>query len=523
MDDIAFVLDEERRESRRKLMDALALEDEGAAIKGVLAVSAQIDDAFATWRAFESESREEKLAAHARLPFWKRPFDLDKDGQVSFQEKRFIVTITLLIITTIVCVVLVGFLTKHFVDSRINPLTSAEFKEEDTIKLPSMSFCVKGPSFGSLSSPSVLGRPLFDFDHYSLPPSTDMDDNDRERTTPTDSSFLAELPGSPEECASGTASLTTQDNNLDCVFCYQLKQMVSITRGATAEENVRSDLQLQFSSFQPFIECLTQPSSINAGSLSTLRGLLADAWTDLVAKGVLTGDPSPPVQLAENMSSLEVCNSYFWSDYFYPRRNGETRATFTRVGDSWTPSGMHYTSSDSLPDFALGVEIHILDFSSQNSTQQAHDHRSIPGFPVGNASPNLLTQILLNKRTISHRLREGTQRTRSEDLYRAKVDHYPRVFPENETFRNFFFLSIAIDNFIVESYSHQPTYTVPMFLEQLVRFCGGRRVMGICRRRPLVFGGRIRHGGCVSGERSEQLDGSVWTSLPTLVQLMLTC
>lgn len=475
MDDIAFVLDEERRESRRKLMDALALEDEGAAIKGVLAVSAQIDEAFATWRAFESESREEKLAAHARLPFWKRPFDLDKDGHVSFQEKRFIVTITLLILTTIACVVLVGLLTKHFVDSRINPLTSAEFQEADTINLPSMSFCIKGPAFASFPTAAFAGEPLFKIDNYSLPAPENVDDDDRNRTVPTDSSFLAELPGSRSECQSGTASLSSVQNNLDCIFCYQLVETVPIKRGNTAEENVRSDLQVQFSSFEPFVECLTHPNDLSNSSLLALRSRVTTAWGALVDKGILGGTPPPDSSLADTMTGNEVCNVYFWSGHFYPRRGGEERATLTRGPTAWTALGMHHNKTDTLADFSLGVEIHILDFSRSVSAQQAHDHRSIPGFPVGNAAPNVLTQVLLNKRTISHRLREGTQRTRSEDLYRAKVDYYPRVFPQEAAFQNFYFLSMAIDNFIVESYSNQPTYTIPMFLEQLVRLQWGVR------------------------------------------------
>lgn len=466
MDDIAFVLDEERRESRRKLMEALALEDEAAAIKGVLAVSAQIDEAFATWRAFESESREEKLAAHARLPFYKRPFDLDKDGTVSFQEKRFLVTITLLIMTTIACVVLVGLLTKHFVDSRINPLTTAEFNESEQITLPRMSFCIEGPAF--VSNPGRPGPPLFNVDFWKPPAEAGVADRDRP-PLPVESTVLAELPGSIAECSSASATLSSTVNPLDCVFCYELTRDVTIRKGDTAEENVRSDLQLQFKSYEPFVECLTR-NVLSTGTKLALAGLITTNWGDLITAQVLQGASPTVTTPVGSMDDEQRCNTVFFSDYFYPRRAGETPVSYLLTAAGlWTPTGQVYNNPNQLAAFSLGVEIHILDFSSRSNTQAAHDHRSIPGFPVGNARANLLTQVLLSKRTISHRIREGRQTTRSEDLYRAKVDYYPRVFQEAPAGINYFFLSIAIDSFIVESYSNQPTYTVPMFLEQLVR------------------------------------------------------
>jgi len=537
-DDIAFVLDEERRESRRKLMDALAMADEAAAIKGVLAVSAQIDEAFATWRAFESEAREEKLAAHARLPFWKRPFDLDKDGHVSFQEKRFIVTITLLILTTIACVVLVGLLTKHFVDSRINPLTTAEFNEVESLKLPPMSFCIEGPAFPSYPTARYPGVPLFSPVFWKPPAPVGTAEKDRPQLD-INETVLQELPGSRVACSSEEGSLSSADNALDCIFCYQLTRDVVIRHGATAEENVRSDLQLQFESFEPFVECLTRPTNLDDSALAALRAQIKESWAALVSGGILGGDATgADTAPADTMPGLVACNAYFFSDYFYPRRAGEVPVAYTMtaaVADPptdpvWTLSaGTPYTNELVLADFTLGVEVHILDFSALNSTQEAHDHRSIPGFPVGNARADSLTQVLLNKRTIAHKIREGRQKTRSEDLYRAKVDYYPRVFQEVREGFNQFFLSIAIgtlgggvgsvrrgrctvawpvvlvcrsrdpranpitvpvyrcfffalvclfsaslatDNFIVESYSNSPTYTVPMYLEQLLGYVG---------------------------------------------------
>jgi len=434
-------------------MDALAMADEAAAIKGVLAVSAQIDEAFATWRAFESEAREEKLAAHARLPFWKRPFDLDKDGHVSFQEKRFIVTITLLILTTIACVVLVGLLTRHFVDSRINPLTTAEFNEVESLKLPPMSFCIEGPAFPNYPANGYLGRPLFLPIFWKPPAPVGTAEKDRPRLDVNDT-VLEELPGSLPACSSDKGSLSSAGDALECIFCYQLTRDVVIRHGATAEENVRSDLQLQFESFEPFVDCLTRPRDLEASALTALQDEIRNNWGALVDKGALLGDvtPTDPTP-ADSMDGLVACNTYFFSNVFYPRRTGETPVTYAftaAVADpptdaSWDLSaGVEYTNKEELADFTLGVEVHILDFSSLNDAKEAHDHQSIPGFPVGNARADSLTQVLLNKRTIAHKIREGRQKTRSEDLYRAKVDYYPRVFQAVTEGYNQFFLSIAI-------------------------------------------------------------------------------
>ncbi|OSX74617.1 hypothetical protein BU14_0279s0003 [Porphyra umbilicalis] len=457
--DIAFVLDEERRDVRRALDAALSEADEDVALTGVAAAGKRMEEAFAIWEGFEAEERTAKASAHAALPWYARWADMDGDGEVSYREKRLWITLGLLGIITITCVVLVGLLTRDFVLDVRHPLTHARFEDVTVLEVPRLSFCVEGPAFSTAlrGDRTFPGPDLFNVTYVQLPPGEDAKQPGKQEFKPIEEGLMRELENGPPDCSDAQGLLSATVTGITCVYCYELiAEQLELHRGVSVAENARHNVQVHFQSYAPFAQCMVAPTNTNDESVEDLRKLIntTTALAGLIDSLALTAAPTAtsPITAAAvaAMSSEELCNTAFFSGYFYPTPAGEATPRYVWDGSAWTFDTSRIRFSSAITEHDPGVDVHVLDKLVVADNRAAHDHDSISGVPLGRVAANSLTQMLLSKRTIEHDIRRGADIQRvNEEQYAAKVEFYPR-FEARQPGLQFFHLSLAFLSYTVE-------------------------------------------------------------------------
>ncbi|GAB0491662.1 hypothetical protein MMPV_002916 [Pyropia vietnamensis] len=482
--DLSRMLDDERAGVRQALDSALSEADEDAALAGLAAAGRKMEEALAMWSASAEEAAAEAAAAHAALPWYSRWADRDKDGVVSYREKRLWVTLGLLFLTTATCIVLVGLLVRDFVNDLKNPITHARFEDVEELPVPRLSFCIEGPAFSEelRGDRNFSGPSLFRITYMRLPPGIDATKQGRIEERPIEAGLLRELPFGPVNCSDRTGVLSTQHRGvtgIDCVYCYEkVADKLILHRGETAEENKLHNVELHFESYAPFSECMVSPITASNETVSTLRGLLTSgtALSELESKGALVVAPGVTGGITNEavnaMTSKQLCNTAFFSGHFYPTPPGEETPRYNWTGTNWVAVNPEVEFSAPLVNYDQGVDVHVLDRLATANNTDAHDHESISGVPLGRVAANSLTQLFLSKRTLEHNIRKGAERIRfNEEQYVAKADVYPRL-QQRKPGTNFFHVSIAYFSFTVEHYNTRSTYTVPMFLEQVIGYGG---------------------------------------------------
>lgn len=495
-DDVAFVLDDDRRNARRALDEALAMPNEAAALDRIRAVEAAIEASLEVAAASAEEAAAARAAAHAALPLWKRVWDLDKDGVVSLKEKRHWVTGILLLVTAIGCLVLMGLLTKSYVEDHHHPSVVLSVTERAEVVLPPFTFCLPGPAFafidrvgpdGSRTGPyaGFLGKPLFIPEWVQLPTPIGGDPVPRDNK-PFDpvpagvEAELIELPNPLPGCANANASLSPFDNDT-CFSCYEMWRQHTLYGGGSVQENLNSTVDLAFRTYAPYSACLANAEDLPDDVITELRAVITSNFTTLVSRGVLRAAAGSPAVVPGDgitLSREQLCNVVFFSGVFYPLLRGGG-AAYVRSGSggagSWTLApgtgpilqGRHIGAGHALDLHILPAVIgaNTAAAARQATQNEARSHASLPGFPVGAALPGQLTQVLLTKRIFGKDVQgPGSPR---ELRYEARVDGYSRAVPRPAPGFHELIVSIGLETFLVDDFERQPHYTFVQFLEQV--------------------------------------------------------
>lgn len=495
-DDVAFVLDDDRRNARRALDEALAMPDEAAALDRIRAVEAAIEASLEVAAASAEEATAARAAAHAALPPWKRVWDLDKDGVVSLKEKRHWVTGILLFVTAVGCLVLMGLLTKSYVDDHHHPSVSLTVTERTEVVLPPFTFCVPGPAFatidrlgadGSRIGPyaGTLGKPLFIPEWVQLPTPTRGDPVPRnnEPFNPVAGGFegeLIELAQPRLGCANANASLSPFNEDT-CFSCYEMWRQHTLYGGGSVEQNLNSTVDAAFRTYAPYSACLANPEELADDVVDELQAVIDSNFSTLFSRAVLraaAGSPAVTSGDRETLTSEQLCNVVFFSGVFYPLLHGGGVA-YARSGSgaagNWTlVPGTGPVLRDRHIGAGNALDIHILPAVTGANTaaaarratvNAARSHATLPGFPVGAALPGQLTQVLLTKRIFGQDVQgPGSPR---ELRYEARVDGYPRAIGRPAPGFHELVISIGLETFLVDDYERNPHYTFVQFLEQV--------------------------------------------------------
>jgi len=512
-DDVAFVLDDDRRNARRALDEALANPDEAAALECIrtveVAIAASLD--VATSSAEEAEAA--RAAAHAPLPLWKRVWDLDKDGEVSLAEKRYWVTGLLLLVTAAGCLGLMGLLTESYIQSSRDPSVVLSVDERSRIDLPRFTFCVQGPSFATIDRrgpdgerlngyKGTIGRPLFIPQYVQLARKPGEPEVARD-TEPFDANssdgVLRELPDPVEGCSIANGSLSVDEEDV-CFSCYEMHEEQKLYGGGSLSDNIRSSIDVSFLVYPAYAACLADPDNVKPPSLvQHLRDVVANQTNldELIARGKLVSSDATPVTATdtEALSSEQLCNVIFFSGVFYPLRRGGgavyTRSTAADASTVWTMDG----NSD---QFLIGrhvgsgnaIDLHILPTVVAGGTpvkNKAISHATLPGIPIGAAIVGRLTQVLLMKRIF----RPGVQGPGSveERRYEARVAGYPSAKSKVNDYLQTE-VSIAMETFLVETFDRKGEYTFVQYLEQLTGYTANFFVRFVLWWPSGLWGGR---------------------------------
>ncbi|GAB0497098.1 hypothetical protein MMPV_008421 [Pyropia vietnamensis] len=495
-DDVAFVLDDDRRNARRALDEALAMPDEAAALDRIRAVEAAIEASLEVAAASAEEAAAARAAAHAALPMWKRVWDLDKDGVVSLKEKRHWVTGILLLLTAIGCLVLMALLTKSYVDDHHHPSVVLSVTERTKVVLPPFTFCMPGPAFATIDRldanggriapyTNTFGKPLFIPEWVQLPTPTGGEPVPRDNSpfNPVPGGFegeLIELAKPRLGCANANASLSPYNEDA-CFSCYEMWRQHSVYGGGTVEQNLQSTIDVAFRTYAPYAACLADPKVLKNDVVDELRAVISDtdAFNALVSNNVLrSATEGTDVAIAEvaALTSEQLCNVVFFSGVFYPLLLGEG-AAYVYDG-SWTlaPDVRHVLEGRHV-GAGQALDLHILPAVSgantaaaarQATQNEARSHASLPGFPVGAALPGELTQVLLTKRIYGKDVQgPGSPR---ELRYEARVDGYPRSSGRPAPGYHELIISIGLESFLVEDFERNPHYSFVQFLEQITGY-----------------------------------------------------